>query len=307
MAHRNYKYDCALHFFHYYLYDNTLKFFSISHNQISLGNIFDIINKIVLHITVAMENTTSGEISGSFNEATHEEIIQNVYTRTPYSESHPNDLAGSIHPMFARGNWYIHPTIYSHNSDHHQFFKVMDPVFRLASNLLQSPNSRLFLAAFFFAARHPLVELSNRLGREARQFNRIEGKDYSKVVSRTTTLLNRLAGQIGFEWYDPVDEIAIVPRNAYGYCTRKLRTHAYMSKSGRPTGYVSRISLSLELFVKLRDLRLSLQESSSANVEGILVSNDSFYPPIDVIKLIIWFALVSDSSPPICDGIGIVP
>lgn len=237
-----------------------------------------------------METTTSDGNSNAFDQAAYEKIVRDVFTFTPYSESHPNNLAGSIHPIFSRGNWYVEPpTTYLQYSDTEEFFKVMDPVLRLASNLFQSPNSRLFLAYLFYADREHLVDLSNRLGREARQFNHIEGIDFSEVLARTTTLLDRLAGHISFSWYDPSNDAEGTSPFRLGFCKRRLRTLAYMSRSGRPTGYVSHISLNHELFFKLRQLRLNLHDSSSTNVDGIQVSHNSFHPPVYVSQLTLCF------------------
>ena len=230
-----------------------------------------------------MEKTPSEGSSGSFNEATYDRIVRDVFTITPNSESLPNNLSGSIHPIFSPGNWHIHPTIYHHNPDSEEFFKVIDPVLRLASNLLQSPNSRLFLAYVFYSDREHLVDLSNRLGREVRQFNRIEDLDFSEVLIRTTNLLNRLAGHIGFQWYDPAnpsDDDERAGPDTLGFAKRMVRTSAYMSRSGRPTGHVSRISMNLDMFFTLRRLRLYLHDSSLSNVEGIPVSNRFFFSPI---------------------------
>lgn len=248
-----------------------------------------------------MENTPSEGSSGSFNEATYEKIVRDVFILTPYSESHPNDLSGSIHPIFSRRNWHIHATISHHDPDREEFFNVIDPVLRLASNLLQSPNSRLFLSYVFYADREHLVDLSNQLGRNACQFTRIEGIDFSELLGRTTTLLNRLAGQIDFQWYDPSNLSNDDERGdpfMLGFCKRRSRIPAYMSRSGRPTGHVSRISMNLDMFFTLRRLRSHLHNNSSGDVEGVQVSSRSFLPPIFVspANLLVYFSPKSFAS-----------
>lgn len=222
-----------------------------------------------------MANKSTEESSSSFNEADFEKIVRDVFTMTPYSESHSNNLSGAIHPIFSHSNWQIHPSILQHDSDGEEYFKIIDPVLHLASNLLQSPKSRLFLAYIFYGKREHLVDLSNRLGQKMWQLNRMEGLNFSDALVRTNPLLDHLARHINFHWYDPANPSNDDERDSpkmFGYCRRMADSPVWMSGGEKPTGYMSSIYMNLDMFVKLRQLRLGLQDSSLDEVEGISVS-----------------------------------
>lgn len=273
----------CLHYKRYCLFQLS----QVIYKSFSVKKVFRLINTIIspyifakayrglsFKMTNIMGNTPAEESSGSFDEAAFKKIVQDVFTTTSHSESYPNNLSGSIHPIFSRGQWHIHPAILQHDSDGEEFLRLIDPVLHLTSNLLQSPNSRLFLAYIFYAGREYLVDVSNRLGRVMRQFNKIEGLDFSEALVRTTALLDRLAGQIDFRWFDPANPANDDERrfgHSLGFCKRR-EASACISDSGEATGYMSCISLNLDMFVKLRDLHRSLQDGSLAKVEGISVS-----------------------------------
>lgn len=231
--------------------------------------------------TRAMENTNSDGAKDGFNGSTYDDMIQHVFTRSPYSESHPNNLACLIHPIFYRRNWESDPIYYPSDWDRDECFYLMVPVIRLASNLLQSPNSRVFIDNVFNGERKRLDDLSNKLGREAWQFDRIKEANFSEVLTRTNKLLQRLAAYVKFDWFDP-SYLRLNPFMA-GFCGKKPRTLAYMSSSAGHTGHGSKIYFNIDNLRRLRHLRLNLRNSSSPSVDGISVSNQSFYPPIYVI------------------------
>ena len=179
-----------------------------------------------------------------------------------YSETHPNNLAGPIHPIFRSENW--------HNVD---FYEIMVPVFRLASNILQSPPSFLFLYNLFYAERKVLPELSKQLEREASQIDRIKDVPLSQVFTRIVELMDRLADCIEFRWLEPYD-----PRAVHGqvaFCLKNPHLEAYMEGSARnSTGNNSRIYVRDIMVRKLAELR-NLQ-----GVGGTPVSIIFFIPQI---------------------------
>ena len=223
-----------------------------------------------------MANKSTEESSSSFGEADFEKIVRDVFTTTPFSESHANNLSGAIHPIFSRSNWHIHQTILQYDFDGEEYIKMMDPVLRLASNLLRSPKSQQFLAYVFYGDREHLVDLSSRLGRKMSQLNRMEGLDFSDALVRTNPLLDYLARHINFHWYDPAnpnDEEHDSP-GMLGYCKPMLISPVWMSAGEKPTGYMSNVCMNLDMFIKLRHLHLRLQDSSLTEVEGISVSKN---------------------------------
>lgn len=226
-----------------------------------------------------MANTSPEKSPESFDEADFEKMVQDVFTTNPHSESTPNNLSGSIHPIFSHSNWHIHPTISQHDSDGEEFFKLMDPVRHLASNLLLSPKSRLFLTYLFYAVREPLTDLSKKLGRPLWQLNPMEDIDYSEAVVRTDPLLDYFARYVNFHWYDPANPINDDERCGQpnlGFCKIKVKAPIRMSAYQESTGYMSTIYLNLDMYTKLKDLHLRLRDSSLDEVEGISVSKKLF-------------------------------
>lgn len=205
------------------------------------------------------DTNSSGSKAEFYAGYTYEDMNRFGFIFSTYSESHPNNLAGPIHPIF-------HP----HNWEDDEFTEVMTPVLRLATNILLSPNSRRFIHDVFFANRKVLVNLSNQLGRDARQIDRIEDIPYSVILTRTISLLRKLAHCVDFKWFDP-SHPRISP-NQVAFCSRNPRDLAWMFNSTEPTGHLSRISLNLDMVRKLAQLR------SSAGVGGVSVSNEPLYP-----------------------------
>ena len=175
---------------------------------------------------------------------TYEDMKRFGFISSSYSESHPNNLTGGIHPIFDPDNW----------ADH-KFDKVMTPVVRLATNILLSPDSLRFLYNIFYAERKLLVDLSKTLGQEARQFDRIKDVPFSKVKTCTTALLNQLANFVYFQWFDPSHHPVSAPLG--GFCEKSPRDVAWMTESNEPTGYSSSISMNLSVVEKLAQLSSS--------------------------------------------------
>jgi hypothetical protein len=208
-----------------------------------------------------MENTNVGGNQAEFYAGfTYEDMSQHGFIFPPYSESHPNKLKGQIHLIFRPSNW-----------DSQEFYEVMIPVFRLASNILQAPVSRVFIYNVFYAERRLLVELSNQLGREARRFNRIKAVPFSEVFTHTNDLLRSLSDFIEFRWFDPSDP-RISPYQV-GYCGKNPRHLAWMADSSEPTGHASRISLNLEMVRTLTRIRNSPGDSGSSVSKRFLLNS----------------------------------
>lgn len=172
---------------------------------------------------------------------TYEDMKRFGFISSSYAESHPNNLTGRIHPIFDPDQWMDN-----------KFDKVMTPVFRLATNILLSPDSLRFLYNVFYAKRKLLVDLSKQLGREARQFDPIKDVPFSKVKSRTTALLDQLAYFVHFKWFDPSDHPMSPPPG--GFCQKSPRDVAWMTESNEPTGYCSSISMNVSIVEKLAQL-----------------------------------------------------
>lgn len=197
------------------------------------------------------ETNVRGSQAEFFGGYTYEDMNKYGFIFSPYSESHPNNLKGDIHPIFRPSNW-----------DSQEFYNVMIPVFRLASNILRAPNSRVFIYNVFYAERKLLVELSNQLGREARQFNQIKAVPFSRVLTHTNDLLDGLSDFIEFRWFDPSNP-GISPHQV-AYCGKNPRDLAWMSDSRNPTGHASRISLNLAMVRTLTRLRNSPGHSGNS-------------------------------------------
>ncbi len=208
-----------------------------------------------------MDTNIGGSKAVFYAGYTYEDMNRYGFIFSSYSESHPNNLTGEIHPIFQPNNWY-----------NLEFDDVMTPVLRLASNIIKSPNSRMFLYNVYYAERKLLEDLSKRIGREARQFERIRDVPYSEeVFPRTTMLLQRLTDYVRFTWFDPSDPN--VSPYQVGYCGKNKHHRAWMSDGYEPTGYISRISLNLNMVRKLSQLR------NSPRVCGSSVSKQFPYPP----------------------------
>lgn len=209
-----------------------------------------------------MQDTNpAGPPSHFFPPFSDDDLDRFGFTSSPYAESHPNNLSGTILLLFSLQNWR-----------NGTYYPTMIPALRLASNFLQSPNSRLFLYNLFHAERKLLKDPTIKLNsnQEARQFDRMKNVPFSEVFKRTTILLDRLAHCIRFSWFDPSDPRRICC-DLVGYCKVRHRP-AYMSSCQRSTGQTSDICLHPGLVRQLRQLQ------SSSSSYGSSVSKTLPYP-----------------------------
>ena len=104
---------------------------------------------------------TSLDIPGQF---TVEELSDLGYLE--YANARPNDLTSPIHPMLDLGKWRLAPIAENSKPLDAENAKLLEPILRLASAMLLSPGSVVFLHNVMYRRRKHEEEASNKYNRK---------------------------------------------------------------------------------------------------------------------------------------------